>query len=67
MDNSWVEKWHAVSAASYQQGRNHHDPCMGAHHAQDGLRVNCVCPGMVYTLVAMVGMRPDGWRVYPCQ
>ena len=22
---------------------------MAAHHAADGIRVNCVCPGMVYT------------------
>ncbi|KAK3311948.1 hypothetical protein B0H66DRAFT_596120 [Apodospora peruviana] len=22
---------------------------MAAHHAQDGIRVNCVCPGMLYT------------------
>jgi NAD(P)-dependent dehydrogenase (short-subunit alcohol dehydrogenase family) len=22
---------------------------MAAHHAPDGIRVNCVCPGMVYT------------------
>lgn len=22
---------------------------MASHHAPDGIRVNCVCPGMVYT------------------
>lgn len=22
---------------------------MASHHAEEGIRVNCVCPGMVYT------------------
>ena len=33
---------------------------MAAHHGRDGVRVNCVAPGMVYTpMVAVRGMTPD--------
>jgi NAD(P)-dependent dehydrogenase (short-subunit alcohol dehydrogenase family) len=28
---------------------------MAAHHAKDGVRVNCVCPGMVYTPMMYAG------------
>ena len=33
---------------------------MAVHHARDGIRVNCVCPGMVYTpMVQEKGMTPE--------
>ncbi|GAA0594387.1 SDR family NAD(P)-dependent oxidoreductase [Craurococcus roseus] len=33
---------------------------MAVHHAKDGIRVNCVCPGMVYTpMVQEGGMSPE--------
>lgn len=33
---------------------------MAAHHAKDGIRVNCVCPGMVYTpMMYAKGMSPE--------
>ena len=33
---------------------------MAAHHAADGIRVNCVCPGMVYTpMMYAKGMSPE--------
>ena len=33
---------------------------MAAHHAEDGIRVNCVCPGMVYTpMMYGGGMSPE--------
>ena len=33
---------------------------MAVHHAKDGIRVNCVCPGMVYTpMVQAKGMTPE--------
>ncbi|KAL4895283.1 hypothetical protein BDV59DRAFT_173592 [Aspergillus ambiguus] len=33
---------------------------MAAHHAKDGIRVNCVCPGMVYTpMMYAKGMTPE--------
>ncbi len=33
---------------------------MAVHHAKDGIRVNCVCPGMVYTpMVQEGGMTPE--------
>jgi len=33
---------------------------MAVHHAKDGIRVNCVCPGMVYTpMVQAGGMSPE--------
>jgi NAD(P)-dependent dehydrogenase (short-subunit alcohol dehydrogenase family) len=33
---------------------------MAVHHAKDGIRVNCVCPGMVYTpMVQAGGMTPE--------
>lgn len=33
---------------------------MAAHHARDGIRVNCVCPGMLYTpMVSAGGMADD--------
>ena len=33
---------------------------MAVHHAGDGIRVNCVCPGMVYTpMVQKGGMPPE--------
>ena len=33
---------------------------MAVHHAKDGIRVNCVCPGMVYTpMVQDSGMSPE--------
>ncbi|KAF4485334.1 2-(S)-hydroxypropyl-CoM dehydrogenase [Colletotrichum fructicola Nara gc5] len=28
---------------------------MAAHHAGDGIRVNCVCPGMLYTPMMYAG------------
>ncbi|TEA21384.1 putative oxidoreductase [Colletotrichum sidae] len=34
---------------------------MAAHHAQDGIRVNCVCPGMLYTpMMYAGGMTEEG-------
>lgn len=36
---------------------------MAVHHAQDGIRVNCVCPGMVYTpMVQRGGAMPPELR-----
>nr|WP_314624010.1 glucose 1-dehydrogenase [uncultured Noviherbaspirillum sp.] len=33
---------------------------MASHHGPDGIRVNCVCPGMVYTpMVSARGMTPE--------
>jgi NAD(P)-dependent dehydrogenase (short-subunit alcohol dehydrogenase family) len=33
---------------------------MAAHHGRDGIRVNCVAPGMVFTpMVASRGMTPE--------
>ena len=33
---------------------------MAAHHGAEGIRVNCVCPGMVYTpMVYAAGMTPE--------
>lgn len=33
---------------------------MAAHHGLEGIRVNCVCPGMVYTpMVYAMGMTPE--------
>jgi NAD(P)-dependent dehydrogenase (short-subunit alcohol dehydrogenase family) len=33
---------------------------MAAHHGRDGVRVNCIAPGMVYTpMVAIRGMTPE--------
>jgi NAD(P)-dependent dehydrogenase (short-subunit alcohol dehydrogenase family) len=33
---------------------------MAAHHGRDGVRVNCIAPGMVYTpMVAVRGMTPE--------
>jgi NAD(P)-dependent dehydrogenase (short-subunit alcohol dehydrogenase family) len=33
---------------------------MAVHHAKDGIRVNCVCPGMVYTpMVQRADMTPE--------
>jgi NAD(P)-dependent dehydrogenase (short-subunit alcohol dehydrogenase family) len=33
---------------------------MASHHGAEGIRVNCVCPGMVYTpMVASRGMTPE--------
>ena len=33
---------------------------MAFHHGQDGIRVNCVCPGMVYTpMMYGGGMTPE--------
>ncbi|HYZ33939.1 MAG TPA: SDR family oxidoreductase [Crenalkalicoccus sp.] len=33
---------------------------MAVHHGKDGIRVNCVCPGMVYTpMVQRDGMSPE--------
>ncbi|KAI0881359.1 NAD(P)-binding protein [Annulohypoxylon maeteangense] len=33
---------------------------MAAHHASDGIRVNCVCPGMLYTpMMYSKGMSPE--------
>src|SRR5262249_62046364 len=33
---------------------------MAAHHGLEGIRVNCVCPGMVYTpMVYAAGMTPE--------
>ncbi|OTA94959.1 hypothetical protein M434DRAFT_20510 [Hypoxylon sp. CO27-5] len=33
---------------------------MAAHHAPDGIRVNCVCPGMLYTpMMYAKGMTPE--------
>ncbi|KAI1764710.1 NAD(P)-binding protein [Hypoxylon sp. FL1150] len=33
---------------------------MAAHHASDGIRVNCVCPGMLYTpMIYAKGMSPE--------
>ncbi|KAI1414185.1 NAD(P)-binding protein [Hypoxylon sp. FL1857] len=33
---------------------------MAAHHASDGIRVNCVCPGMLYTpMMYAKGMTPE--------
>lgn len=33
---------------------------MAAHHGKDGIRVNCVCPGMVYTpMMYAGGMAPE--------
>jgi NAD(P)-dependent dehydrogenase (short-subunit alcohol dehydrogenase family) len=33
---------------------------MAVHHAKDGIRVNCVCPGMVYTpMVQANNMTPE--------
>lgn len=33
---------------------------MAAHHASDGIRVNCVCPGMLYTpMMYTKGMSPE--------
>jgi NAD(P)-dependent dehydrogenase (short-subunit alcohol dehydrogenase family) len=33
---------------------------MAAHHALQGVRVNCICPGTVYTpMVASRGMTPE--------
>ena len=36
---------------------------MAAHHAKDGVRVNCVCPGMVYT--PMMYQPPSGEEMSP--
>ncbi|KAJ9605442.1 hypothetical protein H2200_010099 [Cladophialophora chaetospira] len=35
---------------------------MAAHHAADGIRVNCVCPGMVYTPMMYAGGMSDEAR-----
>jgi NAD(P)-dependent dehydrogenase (short-subunit alcohol dehydrogenase family) len=33
---------------------------MAAQHGKDGIRVNCICPGMVYTpMVYAHGMAPE--------
>ena len=33
---------------------------MAAHHGTEGIRVNCICPGMVYTpMVYTRGMTPE--------
>jgi NAD(P)-dependent dehydrogenase (short-subunit alcohol dehydrogenase family) len=35
---------------------------MAVHHAKDGIRVNCVCPGMVYTPMVQEGGMPPEMR-----
>jgi len=35
---------------------------MAAHHAKDGIRVNCVCPGMLYTPMMYAGGMSDEIR-----
>lgn len=35
---------------------------MAAHHARDGIRVNCVCPGMLYTPMMYAGGMSDEAR-----
>ena len=35
---------------------------MAAHHAHEGIRVNCVCPGMVYTPMMYGGGMSEGAR-----
>jgi len=35
---------------------------MAAHHAPQGIRVNCVCPGMVYTPMMYAGGMPEEAR-----